>query len=269
MPSGKPIDWDYYLPLMRDHLPRMSLRDFRTQFASSIALQTLKNKAKEEKIDRKIEYSSPERSAKISESLLKDDPELIERIRELRDDYSVAKIAKRLDINKTLVNRLIKRHDIQLSEAGRERVKRDVSAAIKKATKKSMGVEARQKRSAAMAKRKSRGLKTYKGSTVKSKKGGTIQTKSSYETAYVHQLDDNPLVESFQYEAIVLKYRYKKLNRNYVPDFVVRFVDGHTEIHEVKPKALCNNARNKAKFAAARRGLIPFILITEDQLELS
>ena len=266
MPSGIPIDWDYYLPIMRRHLPGMTIVEFQHQYAPDISPKTLRRIANQNQIDFVKVYSSPERSQKISESLLKDDPDLIVKIRELRDELSDVKIAKRLNVSKTLVNRLIKRHNIQLSERGRQRVKKDISAAIKKATQKSMGAPAREKRSKAMAKRKLRGLKTYKGSTVKSKKGGTIETKSSWETAYIHQLDADPTVESFQYETIIIRYRYKKLNRNYVPDFVVKFTDGHFEIHEVKPKNLCKNARNKAKFAAARRCIIPFVLITEEQL---
>lgn len=118
-----------------------------------------------------------------------------------------------------------------------------------------------------MAKKRTR-KKTvaYKGTEITTAKGGKFITKSSYETAYAKQLDENPLVESFQYEPLLIKYRYRKRNQNYIPDFLVKFTDGHFEIHEVKPESLCKNARNKAKFAAARRCIIPFVLITEENL---
>jgi len=79
-------------------------------------------------------------------------------------------------------------------------------------------------------------------------------------------LDADPNVLSFEYEPIKIKYRYKNRNRNYMPDFVVTFIDGTQEIHEVKPKRMLGKSLNKAKFAAARRHELPFVLITEDQL---
>jgi hypothetical protein len=115
-------------------------------------------------------------------------------------------------------------------------------------------------------KRPRRKKPTYNGSAIETLKGGNFDTKSSYETAYAKMLDENELVESFAYEPLLIKYRYKSRNMNYIPDFLVKFTNGSFEIHEVKPKAMLNKVRNKAKFAAARRGLIPFVLITEDDL---
>lgn len=119
-----------------------------------------------------------------------------------------------------------------------------------------------------MAKKRTRRRKrkTYNGSVVESIKGGIFTTRSSYETKYAKILDNNPLVIRFEYESIKVRYKYKNRNCNYVPDFVVTFTDLSQEVHEVKPKTMLKKARNRAKFAAARRNPIPFVLITEDDL---
>lgn len=113
---------------------------------------------------------------------------------------------------------------------------------------------------------KRRRRKKYLTAEIDSEKGGRFTTRSSYETRYAAALDADPTVLSYAYESIAIKYRYKNRNRNYIPDFVVTFTDGSQQIHEVKPQRMLKKTQNRAKFAAARRGELPFVLITEDDL---
>lgn len=266
MPSGKPIDWDKYIPLLRQHLPKMTIKQWREQYAPHIAQKTVANKAKELKIDRIIEFSSPSRSKKISDALKKDDPEMITKLREWRDDYSLKQLAKMLNTNTRLISSLVKRHNIVLSEKGKNRAKEAVLNGLIKGRMSGSTIESRQRKSLAMSKRQSRGLKTYRSSTLDTKKGGTIITKSSYETRYCHILDNDPNVKSYSYESIRLQYYWKKLKRFYVPDFLVEYVDGTFCIIEVKPSKLLDDARNKAKFKAANEHILPFRIVTEIDL---
>lgn len=267
MPSGKPINWDDYVPLMRQHLPKMTLKQWREQYAPHIAQKTLSNKAKELKIKRIVEFSSPERSKKISDALKKDDPEMIAQIRKMRQDYSLAHIAKTLNTNGRLVSAIIKRHNIVLTDAGKERVKNAILNGLHKGRISGSTIESRERKSKLQVKRKSRGLKTYNGSVVVTKKGGTLTTKSSYETRYCKILDDDPNVVSFAYETLIIPYYWNKLRRHYVPDFVVKFVDGSFCIVEIKPSKLLKDPRNMAKFKAARANILPFKIVTEVELK--
>ena len=266
MPSGKPINWDCYDVLLLSYLPNMTITAFVDKYLPNISAHAVGRRAKKLNIKPLKPPLSKDHKDKISKSLLKDDPTIIQQIRHLRDEFSLKEISQKLGIDAVRICRIIKRHDIKLSNDGVERARKNAAIGWKKAIKNSQSKKSREKRSINMALRKSRGLKTYKGSTVTSVKGGIINTKSSYETAYVHKLDANCLVESFEYENIIIKYEYNGLNRTYIPDFSVKFIDGHVETHEVKPKQLLKDERNKAKFEAARRNSIPFVLITEDDL---
>ena len=173
MPSGKPIDWDKYVPLMEEHLPNMTIAVWKKKYGKGISSSSIRSKAKSLSI--KFKRGTRKRG----------------------------------------------RHSNYLTE------------------------------------------------TVHSKKGGTIESKSSYETAYIRQLDADPKVKRFKYESISIRYTWRGRPANYIPDFLVERRDGSFEIIEVKPKALLNDKKNQLKFKAAKEGLIPFRIVTEDQLDLT
>jgi len=170
MPSGTPIDWDKYVPLMEEHLPNMTIAVFKRKHGKGVSSASIRAKAKALKI--KFKRGKARRG----------------------------------------------RHSKYLTE------------------------------------------------TIHSIKGGIVESKSSYETAYVHQLDADPNVKRFKYESISIRYVWRRRIINYIPDFLVEYVDGSFEIIEVKPKALLNDKKNQAKFKAAQEGLISFRIVTEDEL---
>lgn len=109
-----------------------------------------------------------------------------------------------------------------------------------------------------------------KGITLVTVKGGIIPTKSTYETRYSLILDQDPNVVKFTYEPFKIKYKYGGRSRNYIPDFLVEYLDGSLVIVEVKPQKLVGKARNKAKIRAGKTyGIncgMSFAVITEKDL---
>lgn len=101
-------------------------------------------------------------------------------------------------------------------------------------------------------------------------KGGRFKTKSSYETAFVRILESDTNVISFKYETLRIPYLYGGFTRFYVPDFLVVFADGRTELVEIKPAKMVFLAKNQAKFEAAisyaTDNSMEFRVITEDDL---
>ena len=69
-------------------------------------------------------------------------------------------------------------------------------------------------------------------------------------------LDENPDVDDWSYEKIIIEYlsniKTKKM-RKYYPDFFVRYKDGREEIIEVKQKRKLGQATVKKKADAARQ----------------
>lgn len=76
--------------------------------------------------------------------------------------------------------------------------------------------------------------------------------RSSYELAYLYQLEKNPDVVKYIYEPLELYYidNYKK-QRTYKPDFMILYGDGKMEITEVKPTAMLGDFNVRAKAKAA------------------
>jgi hypothetical protein len=99
--------------------------------------------------------------------------------------------------------------------------------------------------------RAKRRAKRYKTGIHKSAKCGSLEYRSSYERDYAVLLDNNPEVASYSFESLAIPYEFGKRHRKYIPDFVVTFVSGLVEVHEVKPQAKVGTLRNKAKFKSA------------------
>lgn len=121
----------------------------------------------------------------------------------------------------------------------------------------------------AKVRKKSRRRKTrFRGNPteMKTKKGGDFVTKSSYETRYAEMLEADPKVKRFVYEPFKIPYKVRGKKKNYIPDFLVEYVDGREELVEIKPAALVDLPRNKAKIKAGNNHETPFVVITEKEL---
>jgi len=75
--------------------------------------------------------------------------------------------------------------------------------------------------------------------------------KSSWELKLMHYLDSSEIVESWEYEPIRIPYYYDSHKRWYVPDFIVKFVDGTQRIYEIKPKEFTKTERSILKQGVA------------------
>lgn len=85
------------------------------------------------------------------------------------------------------------------------------------------------------------------------KNGGTeTYLRSSYESACARMLDADPTVISWQHEPLRIPYLFEGSVKNYVPDFIVNFDDGHGELWEVKPDSLTDTPINVSKRRAAQ-----------------
>lgn len=97
-----------------------------------------------------------------------------------------------------------------------------------------------------------------------------IYLRSSYESAYVRILDLDQSVVSWEYEPMRLPYMFEGSVHNYVPDFLVTYVDGSQSLVEVKPDMLMITKQNAAKQRAAEiwcnQNNIELLLITEKYL---
>lgn len=126
----------------------------------------------------------------------------------------------------------------------------------------------------AKKKRKKKRKGRYISGIYNSATAGECKFRSSWELKLMLYLDENPDVEFWSYEKIVIEYvsnvRTKKL-RKYYPDFLVRYKDGRTELIEVKPKRKLDQAIIKKKIAAAQAWCldkgITYTIMTEVELK--
>jgi len=83
-----------------------------------------------------------------------------------------------------------------------------------------------------------------------------IRYRSSWEFYVCKFLDEQLDVISYEYESIKIPYisniKTKRI-RNYIPDFVVNYIDGSKKIIEVKRKTAINNDIVVKKAEAARK----------------
>lgn len=83
-----------------------------------------------------------------------------------------------------------------------------------------------------------------------------IRYRSSWEYYVCRFLDEQLDVVSYEYESIKIPYISNiksKKTRNYIPDFLVNYVDGSQKIIEVKRKTAINNSIVVKKAEAARK----------------
>jgi len=93
---------------------------------------------------------------------------------------------------------------------------------------------------------------TFRQGTFSSKKcGKDFDYKSGMECEFFECLEADLDVAVYNYEGIKIPYFHKGDWHNYIPDLRVVFVDGTTEIWEIKPANQTHYEQNKAKWVAA------------------
>jgi len=95
----------------------------------------------------------------------------------------------------------------------------------------------------------------HKGVYVSTKTGASCSYRSGWELGFMMYLDDSPDVISYEYESLKIPYvanvRFGR-TRNYIPDFVVSYVNGMKYIIEIKPSRRVAQATVQKKLAAAQ-----------------
>ena len=135
------------------------------------------------------------------------------------------------------------------------KVKSKITKKKRKVTKKKRVVRTRRKKIA--RKRKTGRTSHYITGTydaVKCKE--PVKYRSSWELTVAQHLDDDPTVESFEYETIIIPYITSRTSmriRKYIPDFIVKYSDGRTVIIEVKRQSALNQRTIMVKAEAARK----------------
>jgi TnsA-like endonuclease N terminal len=101
-----------------------------------------------------------------------------------------------------------------------------------------------------------------------------IKYRSGWELICANYLDLDPLVKSYSYEELRIPYISnisKNKIRNYIPDFLVEYVDGRKIIIEVKRKSSLNNLLVIKKAMAAKswgkKRNIEYVFWTEDVIK--
>jgi hypothetical protein len=106
-----------------------------------------------------------------------------------------------------------------------------------------------------------------------SKKAGRIFLQSSYESVFERQLDNDDDVVTFTTEPLKIPYTHDERRKNYVPDFLVEYLDGKKEIIEVKPCMPFLSDEATVKTSAAIKFCnelgISFRFVTEAELGLT
>lgn len=117
------------------------------------------------------------------------------------------------------------------------------------------------------------GTQNKKGTYVSTKTGRSYFFKSSWEEAVMKWLDANEVVTTWDYESVRIPYRYGTENRQrwYVPDFIVTFWGGESEMWEVKPKEFHLTERvmrtaSAGKKYCAENDIVAYVLIDKDAL---
>jgi hypothetical protein len=90
-----------------------------------------------------------------------------------------------------------------------------------------------------------------KGSFTSQKCGRDFVYRSGLEEEFFNLLEEDADVESWAAEPFKIPYFWHNEWHNYIPDIRINFVDGSTEIWEVKPANQTDYEQNKCKWAAA------------------
>lgn len=112
------------------------------------------------------------------------------------------------------------------------------------------------------------------GTYTSTRSNADFKYRSGWELAYMKYLDDNEDVFTWSYENVAIPYvsntRTGKL-RKYYPDFQVEWIDGRSELIEIKPsKRVMQTAVQKKLKAAGTYCLahgLTLVVITEVELK--
>jgi hypothetical protein len=80
-----------------------------------------------------------------------------------------------------------------------------------------------------------------------------IHYRSSYELAAYNILEKMSVVKSYTIENLIIPYIYNGIDRSYIPDILVTYINEEKEIIEIKPNNLLNDSQNIAKAEAAEK----------------
>lgn len=103
--------------------------------------------------------------------------------------------------------------------------------------------------------RMNRKSKTYKeGKFFSFKNDKFIKYRSSYELFVYEFLEKMKKVKSYEVEPFHIEYLDENLDiRRYIPDILIKYVDGSMELVEIKPRNFISLPSNKCKFLAAEK----------------
>lgn len=95
--------------------------------------------------------------------------------------------------------------------------------------------------------------KYIQGNFYSKKNAESFPYKSSYELAYLHQLETDNEVIKYLYEPFELYYNdVNGKQRIYRPDFMILYTNGSIEITEVKPKIMLKDFDVQSKARSCR-----------------
>ena len=101
-------------------------------------------------------------------------------------------------------------------------------------------------------------------------KGGRCFYQSSYEKRFLEILDADPDVTSFFVHPFKIRYKYNGSYRTYIPDCLVRLIDGREYLVEIKPSRLMDEdlviRKAKAGTDIAERYGMKYLMLTEYEL---
>lgn len=103
-----------------------------------------------------------------------------------------------------------------------------------------------------------------------------LNYRSSWELATIKWLDNNDEIITYEYEKIRIVYYMKEADRNhkrnYIPDFLITFKDGHKELWELKPQEFTKNEKTQLKAEAAikycrENNILLYKILTKEDLQ--
>jgi hypothetical protein len=89
------------------------------------------------------------------------------------------------------------------------------------------------------------------GTFTSQKCGVDFQYRSGLEEEFFNLLEQDVDVENWAYEPFKIPYMWRGEWHNYIPDMRINFIDGTTQIWEIKPMNQTDYEQNKCKWAAA------------------
>jgi hypothetical protein len=103
------------------------------------------------------------------------------------------------------------------------------------------------------------------------KNGCTITYKSKLELEVYKRLESLDAVKSYEAEPFIIPYAFNGLEKHYVPDLIIKYVDGSADLVEIKSERDVNTkqviAKNKAAIDYAKQHGMRFKLITNETIE--